>query len=644
MSRAKVFDNSNAVSLFPFLAVLLCTMGALIVVLVGVTRLSRANALEQVAAEKPADSSEAADLPDVDADRMQREHDQAVAFVAKLQEVRERSAQQLHEDQARLSHLEDHIRRLQEKLDSLRMAAADLEGMQQEHYDDREQAQRELARLEQLIEESQEAVKELKNESQATRRSYAIVPYEGPNGTKRRPMYIECRQDEVLLQPEGIHLTPDDFRPPLGPGNPLASALRAGREFILRDGASPAAGGEANDPYPLILVRPDGIVAYYRVRSAIESWDADFGYEFVDGDWDLKFPPANPQLATVEYRAVETARARMQMLAAAAPRAFGDYRSTNSGFNYEDDSLDDVEVGSGLGAGSDGGLTGHASFDGSSGGTDHELFVAVVKGTVGTDANGPGETSNVDLVDVDQETNRAADNVSLESRRSGHGGAVERRDSKSGDSMADGNVADQSAEAVSGEPTGAPTAATTANDIASTTEPTSSTSSEKMTDVSEQGTPQRVSANRPSNRPPGEQSRTVQGMKVRGKNWAIREPNPGEVAIRRTIQIVVRRDSLAILPEQNGPTRSTDGGREFQLTGSTAAVVNDFVAAVQQQIDRWGMAGSGLYWRPVLELHVGPDGSERASDLARLLKDSGLELRSDAVASQTEGEVGRENR
>jgi hypothetical protein len=33
-----------------------------------------------------------------------------------------------------------------------------------------------------------------------------------------------------------------------------------------------------------------------------------------------------------------------------------------------------------------------------------------------------------------------------------------------------------------------------------------------------------------------------------------------------------------------------------------------------------------MTWRPVLSLHVVPGGERRAEDLARLLKDSGLEI------------------
>ena len=149
-----------------------------------------------------------------------------------------------------------------------------------------------------------------------------MVPYEGPNGTYRRPIYIECVKGELVLQPEGVHLTADDLRPPIGPGNPLASVLRATRDHLVR--LNPKVG-ESRDlsPYPLLLVRPDGLMVYDRARQAIEAGDFDMGFELVESDWKLKFPQADPQLAAVEAQALDQSRARQQILAAAAPRAYG---------------------------------------------------------------------------------------------------------------------------------------------------------------------------------------------------------------------------------------------------------------------------------------------------------------------------------
>jgi hypothetical protein len=144
--------------------------------------------------------------------------------------------------------------------------------------------------------------------------------------------------------------------------------------------------------------------------------------------------------------------------------------------------------------------------------------------------------------------------------------------------------------------------------------------------------------------PPNSQMPPAKPMKTRGKDWAIRNPDPGAVPIRRTIQVIVRRDRLAILPESDGSAAAATGGREIPLSGPTDRLVEEFVSAVQTHVDEWGMAGQGLYWRPVLELKVGPDGGKRADDLVRLLNNSGLELQSAEVARQTEGEAARANR
>ena len=68
-----------------------------------------------------------------------------------------------------------------------------------------------------------------------------LIPYDGPNGTRRRPIYIECTEFGVIIQPEGLILRADDFSGPLGPGNPLDIALRAIREHIERTAGDKAA-------------------------------------------------------------------------------------------------------------------------------------------------------------------------------------------------------------------------------------------------------------------------------------------------------------------------------------------------------------------------------------------------------------------
>ena len=111
-------------------------------------------------------------------------------------------------------------------------------------------------------------------------------------------------------------------------------------------------------------------------------------------------------------------------------------------------------------------------------------------------------------------------------------------------------------------------------------------------------------------------------------------------AVRRTIRVVVRQDQLVVLTRRPASAPNATSGKVVPLKGDTVQSLDEFVKQVHEQIDGWGIAGNGLYWRPVIVLTVGPDGQRRASDLARLLKNSGLELRADETASNAPARKG----
>ena len=119
----------------------------------------------------------------------------------------------------------------------------------------------------------------------------------------------------------------------------------------------------------------------------------------------------------------------------------------------------------------------------------------------------------------------------------------------------------------------------------------------------------------------------------RGKDWALRQKPQRSIPIRRTIRVAVREDQLTILPDDAPESATAPAGKVVPLKGDTVESVDEFVKQVRNQIDGWGIAGNGLYWRPVIILDVAPEGQRRANDLARLLKNSGLELRNDETAT-----------
>jgi hypothetical protein len=85
--------------------------------------------------------------------------------------------------------------------------------------------------------------------------------------------------------------------------------------------------------------------------------------------------------------------------------------------------------------------------------------------------------------------------------------------------------------------------------------------------------------------------------------------------------VIVRNDRLAILPEQG-----VGGGRIVPVDGDVDTAAGDFAAALRDRVKRWGIAGQGLYWKPILVLKPAPDGIANANRLARRLRSSGVEV------------------
>jgi len=295
--------NRNAeaptISLFPFLAVLLCTMGALLVLLV---LFSRSASMGQQNAATAAVIEE-----------LELAKENVSWRLNQLAGVRDRTAEDLAKARMQLAGVEENARELTDELERILRTAKELEG----DAGSRRATEAELAALETRLKNARESLDKARADQAQKPAAYAVVPYVGVNGTHRRPLYIECCIDGVFLQPEGIRLNPSDFEGPPGPGNPLACALRAAREHLARNSAN--SGDPAAQPYPLLLIRPSGVMAYYAARESIASWGSEFGYQLIDEDWTLAFPPGDPALKEIELRAVEESRRRLQWLAENRP-------------------------------------------------------------------------------------------------------------------------------------------------------------------------------------------------------------------------------------------------------------------------------------------------------------------------------------
>ncbi|MFW5693020.1 MAG: hypothetical protein ACOCWL_02280 [Thermoguttaceae bacterium] len=564
--------SSPGLSMFPFLAVLICTIGSLVVLLVVITRQARtqaAIAAAEAAAEAQREAEAEAEMAEWRIEQLHSSHEKTLEQVADLRDV--------------LGHLEDQARTLEAQLRQLKRA---WETLEQEPDASRKAAlEAELDRVRGEIRTAEQALADAQRQAAERPPSYAVVPYQGPNETRRRPMYIECRSEQIVLQPEGITLRPDDFDGPDGPGNPLAAALRAKREYLLAYGdLDPRTAGE---PYPLLIVRPNGIGAYYAARNAMNSWGSEFGYELVESGWQIEFPQPNPQLAEMLRRAVEAARVRQEQLAAAAPRHYGSQRSQvmyraapGGGITVDGPSREPVRPaprygrpgGTAARPGTDAG-EGFGRGTGASGGS--------------TAGQGQDRSGGTAYGRSGGETPRAGE---ADSARTDAGWAVTERNARAG-----------------GAPSGA-AAQAQATGSGAMRNPNGAAAADAG------GTPLQLGEYRDPDtlRPLADK---------KGRDWALPNASARATPITRAVRIECHPDRL-VLPARAGPA----GGRTIALGERTRDSVDDLVAAVWDVIDRWGIAGRDLYWSPVLEVRVAPGAEARFNELQVLLEGSGFAL------------------
>ena len=295
------------VSTFPFLAVLLCAMGALLLLLFIMDRRAK------IAAQHTA--SEAV------AERQKRTQDEEDARQAEWQKAKDLLHQTLLDQQnellgdskgvqqyldaasdklavARSQHrnLDDKVNReesqiaaLQAQLVNQRANLKDVDLKDRKAKAELLEAAKELAELERAF---QKLRKLKENEKQV----YSVVPYRGKHGQARPPIYVECVRSGVVFHPEkkmfdGWDFTPESLKAEVERRTGTLAAEKSAKE------KSRTIAEERKGPYVLFLVRPAGIETYYKAQAGLKGYDLDFGYELVDEDWVLDFngdPNAKP--------------------------------------------------------------------------------------------------------------------------------------------------------------------------------------------------------------------------------------------------------------------------------------------------------------------------------------------------------------
>ncbi|MDO5113921.1 MAG: hypothetical protein Q4E67_06055 [Planctomycetia bacterium] len=318
-------SGGSGISLFPFLAVLLCTMGAMIAILLLMARMAQQNSEEYVQGvlqqQNPVSTEELAEETGISEEELEKLRsflEMERWRLEQLQQVRAEKQQAMRQSRMAMSSALEEQKRLAEKIEHLREALKKMETQEQKGLP-KHLLKQQIAEKELELEKLQKALATAENQMKERDGSYAILPHEGKNGTRRYPIYLECREDGVWLMPENIHLGARDFEGVLSLGNPLEAALMAKRNYLLQQGIFQETPDGEQEPYPLIVVRPKGIVYLYMVRSALQSWKSEFGFELAEADWKLAYPPQDAALAKTMQQAIGTARVRQEQLAAMAP-------------------------------------------------------------------------------------------------------------------------------------------------------------------------------------------------------------------------------------------------------------------------------------------------------------------------------------
>ena len=642
MSKRSRRGNDYAPSTFPFLAVLLCVIGALVLLLVINVTNSRASARNQVQSELTEAIEEAKERSDY-----------LVSISEELQARRQQVGKQIELRRSELARAEDHIERLEKDLLEAQARLEKLEDMQESS----ELKANDPARIQELKDQIEaqklrlaEAIAERKDQTPA----FSIIPYEGANRTTRRPVYLECTAQGVVIQPEGVLVSIEDLGPPHGPGNPLDVALRVLRNaYQSRD----AIYGITIPPYPLLLVRPEGIASYALARSAMSGWDDQFGYELIDAQMELAFPDGIPELKTDLVRALGVAKDRQRALVAALPAKY----SRNPFATKTEETWDSIDADLARGAnrsesiargsqvGKDSGIEqdrrwemieqlpasslGRSDSNGSSSG----LMPAGKE--LGSGGSGVGST-------VEAETSTAQGDGSRGDRSGSEGTGSEGTGSEGTGSEGTGSEGTQGGGSqVEGSMSPTSGGARSSSNRFSASSSGSSGGSASLEQSPEDEQMQRAMqeqaikqqdgeslpgsrASSASNASAGESKKKTSGADsdlkpislTAGKDWATSRMDNRSTPVSRPIRIIVLQDRWLMCSE--GQDWKYDA--EISLEQGPQAASAELQESIRDRVESWGLSLPGGYWVPSLSVQAAADAEQSLLRMQRLLEGSGV--------------------
>lgn len=341
--------ETHAIQVFPFLAVLVCTMGALIFLLLLMTRqvrtrelalvaqhkaqraLARAEAkrLREQAASESKPSPEATTivipaLPVIEPQKKVKLPDQSYELALeerqreldalttkwklkteKLQDEREKARHSLLHNKKLVNAAVAHANAVKsevEKLEGeLEQTAAEADSLPTSDVQEAEQLliEQRIAEMKKRLRAAQVA------EANGANDQFQVIPFDPQSGTTRRPILIECTESGIRFLPEDITITSSDMKGFTNRVNPLAAGTAALINYWNERNAKERNPRAEPEPYPLLLVRPNGVVAYYVAMKMLEPIRTVHGYELIEESTALKLPEVDPNAKAACQAAVD---------------------------------------------------------------------------------------------------------------------------------------------------------------------------------------------------------------------------------------------------------------------------------------------------------------------------------------------------
>ncbi|MCX7398467.1 MAG: hypothetical protein NT138_12420 [Planctomycetales bacterium] len=298
--------HNNSISLFPFLAVLVCAMGSLILLLLVMTRKMRQDQyVEQTAVVESAASEVDAELAARIA-ALEKQISSAELNLHSLQANAQAHRSSVDESQVRVTDLETELAQLQEKLkgtdadavpvaesmaESRKLKAEEVALLRQLKDTEKRllSKQQQLANAQDASNEASLALQEkhsdllkLRDQVDEARSRLAkvsgtstLLEFSNPTGTERTPIVVDVSGKGFEIYPNGIQITQADMEGFPVRDNPFLAAILTIHQHRSK-------GSVTGAPYVLLLVRPDGALPFYGAQRILMESNIHYGYELLE--------------------------------------------------------------------------------------------------------------------------------------------------------------------------------------------------------------------------------------------------------------------------------------------------------------------------------------------------------------------------